>query len=247
MGEPEPHREPHEPNDPHGARPPQPPTPGARPPGGSPPPGPYPPPGGPPPWGAPPGGPYPYTGVDEDEKFYHTTVRQELLEGAVTALAVAVTGVLFGLLWLWLAPRVPLVATEDAVYLKNTEGEEAVGADGVFVLLGLGMGAVTGAVVYWLRRRGGVGLVLGLALGGLLGSLLAWRLGVWLGPTQDVAAHAREVGPGKVFDAPLKLRAVSAVLVWPMAAVLVHLLHTAVLGPRWRAVPPGKPPVGYAG
>lgn len=221
MGESTSHRQPPEPHDPRGPQPPHPPA--------------------PPGWG-------PHGASGWAEEFYCFVPSRELLEGAVTAVAVAVTGVVLGLLWLWLAPRVPLVATEDAVYLQNTEGEEAVGADGVFVLLGLGMGVVTGTAVYWARRRGGVGLVVGLAVGGVLGSVLAWRLGVWLGPTQDVAAHAREVGPGKVFDAPLKLRAVSAVLAWPMAAVLVHLLHTALFRPRQRAVPPsklpGQPPVG---
>lgn len=235
MGEPKPHRGPRRPEPPH-----QPPDtrpgddgprgtssqgtdghggqPAAPPPSGA----------GQRPWASPPSVPPSSIGLDPADEPYRTSAARELLEGAVTAVAVAVTGVVFGLLWLWLAPRVPLVATDEAVLLRNTEGEEAMGADGVFVLLGLGMGAVTGTLVYWLRRRGGVGLVVGLTLGGLLGSLLAWRLGVWLGPTQDVAAHAREVGPGKVFDAPLKLRATAALLAWPVAAVLVHLVHTAL-------------------
>ena len=46
-----------------------------------------------------------------------------------------------------------------------------------------------------------------LGLGGLLGSLLAWRLGIWLGPESDVIAHAKAVGKGVTFPAPLKLGA----------------------------------------
>ncbi|MFD3453670.1 ABC transporter permease [Streptomyces sp. NPDC058691] len=157
---------------------------------------------------------------------------QELKKGALTAVLVAVAGVLLGALWLWLAPRVPLISDGKAVYLKDTEGEQAVGGDGTFVLLGLGMGVLTGAVAFWRVRRGGVGVVLGLAVGAVLGSLLAWRMGVWLGPTSDLIAHAKAVGPKKVFDGPLQLQAKGALLAWPVGAVLTHLLLTVGLGPR---------------
>lgn len=143
-----------------------------------------------------------------------------------------VSGVALGLLWLWLAPRVPLISDSTAVFLSDSEGEEAIGADGTFVLLALAFGAVSAALVFWFQRRGGIALVVGLALGGLLGSLLAWRLGVWLGPTQDVVAHARAVGKGVVFDAPLQLRAKGALLAWPLGAMAVHLGLTAMFGPR---------------
>ncbi|WP_422070552.1 ABC transporter permease [Streptomyces orinoci] len=159
-------------------------------------------------------------------------LRAELVPAAVVAVAVTVAGVLLGLLWVWLSPRVPLISDGKAVYLKNTEGEQAIGADGVFALLGLGFGALSAAVVFWLRRTGGIALVAGLAVGSLLASLLAWRLGMWLGPTSDVAAHARAVGKGVVFDAPLRLGAKGMLLAWPVAAMAVHLLLTALWGPR---------------
>ena len=79
--------------------------------------------------------------------------------------------------------------------------------DGTFTLLALAFGAVSALVVFLVRRRGGVPLVVALALGGLLGSVLAWRVGVWLGPTQNVIAHAKAVGKGVTFSAPLKLGA----------------------------------------
>ncbi|MGW7054025.1 hypothetical protein [Streptomyces sp. NPDC054887] len=169
----------------------------------------------------------------------------DVLRAAVVVVALTVLGVGLGLLWLWLAPRVPLVSTDKAVFLKNTESEEAIGADGTFVLLALGFGALCAALVFWFNRRGGVPIVVALALGGLLGSLLAWGTGVWLGPTDDVVARAREVGQGVPFDAPLKLGAKGALLAWPMAALLVHLGLTALFGPRdpepeWGA-PYGEP------
>lgn len=167
-------------------------------------------------------------------------VRQEARDAVVVTLAVAVLGVALGLLWLWLAPRVPLISDGDAVFLKHPEGEEAMGADGTFVLLGLGLGALAGTAVFWLRRQGGVGLVVGLAAGGLVAALIGWKLGVWLGPTSDLAAHAKDVGEGKAFDAPLKLEAKGALLAFPFAALAVHLAFTAAFGKR-DPEPPAPP------
>ncbi|MEU6588825.1 AAA family ATPase [Streptomyces sp. NPDC046881] len=168
-------------------------------------------------------------------------MKTELREAAVTTVAVALSGVLLGLLWWWLAPHVPLVADRIdnnwVVYVKDTEGEQAVGVDGTFILLGLAFGLVSAVVVFLLRRRGGVPLVVALGLGGLLGSLLAWRLGVWLGPESDVLAHARAVGKGVTFSAPLRLSAKGALLAWPLAGLLAHLGLTALFGPRDPEVP----------
>ncbi|MFI6692417.1 ABC transporter permease [Streptomyces sp. NPDC050433] len=160
-----------------------------------------------------------------------TDTRTELKQAVGVTLAVALSGVLLGLLWLWLSPRVPLIAGDSAVFLKDTEGEEAIGADGTFVLLALGFGVVSAALVFFFRRRGGVPLVVGLALGGLLASGLAWLVGWVLGP-DDVVAQARAVGQGATFDAPLELNARGALLAWPVAAMLVHLALTALFGPR---------------
>lgn len=164
-------------------------------------------------------------------------MKTELLEGAVIMVAVALAGALLGVLWWWLAPHVPLVGDVDAqgnwaVYLKDTEGEQAVGADGTLTLLALAFGFVSALAVFLWRRRGGVPLVVGLAVGGVLGSLLAWRVGTWLGPSSDVLAHAKAVGKGVTFSAPLKLGAKGALLAWSFAGLVVHLGLTALFGPR---------------
>ncbi|MBT2386005.1 ABC transporter permease [Streptomyces sp. ISL-11] len=174
-------------------------------------------------------------------------LRAELRQAAVVAGAVAVSGVLLGLLWVWLAPRVPLISDGKAVYLRNTEGEQAIGADGTFALLALAFGVVSAAVVFWFRRRGGIPLVGALGAGSLLASVIGWRLGVWLGPDADVVETAKAVGKGVVFDAPLKVAAKGVLLAWPLAAMAVHLVLTAAFGPRdpepephWPG--PGVPP-----
>ncbi|MEV0181293.1 AAA family ATPase [Streptomyces sp. NPDC050625] len=163
-------------------------------------------------------------------------MKTEVRDAVVITLAVALGGVALGLLWLWLAPHVPLVGDQVGrgwvVYIKDTEGEQAIGVDGTFTLLALAFGAVSAIVVFLLRRRGGVPLVVALTVGSLLGALLAWRLGVWLGPAQNVLAHAKEVGKGVTFSAPLKLGAKGALLAWPVAALVVHLGLTALFGPR---------------
>ncbi|WP_030086721.1 hypothetical protein [Streptomyces baarnensis] len=181
------------------------------------------------PWQAPPSGSHlaPFQGSPDDPD-----TATELRQAAVVVVLVALAGLALGLLWLWLAPRVPLVSDDTAVFLKNSEGEEAIGADGTFVLLAIGFGVLS-AAVFWRLRRGGVLVVVGLALGAVLGSLLAWRVGIWLGPSSDVVGRAREAGQGVTFDAPLELHAVwVAMMAWPFAAMGIHLLLTAAFGPR---------------
>ncbi|MFJ8665856.1 DUF2567 domain-containing protein [Streptomyces sp. NPDC093600] len=175
--------------------------------------------------------PSPYPPLSENDGVPSTAT--ELRQAAVVAAVSTVAGTALGLLWLWLAPRVPLISDGKAVFLRHSEGEAAIGADGTFVLLALGFGAVAALVVFLFHRHGGVGLVLGLAAGGVLGSLLAWGVGTYLGPTHDVVGHAKAVGPNVVFDAPLKLEMwQGAILAWPLAAMIVHLGVTAVFGPR---------------
>ncbi|MFI1966627.1 hypothetical protein ACH429_21370 [Streptomyces pathocidini] len=158
--------------------------------------------------------------------------RADFRRGALIALGLTAAGVLLGLLWLWLAPRVPLISDGKAVYFKDSEGEEAIAADGTFVLIAAGFGLLTALAVFLLFRRGGIAVVVGTVVGALLGSIVAWRLGVWLGPTSDVPAHARAVGAGKVFEAPLQLRAKGALMIWPLMAAAAHLALTAFFGPR---------------
>ncbi|WP_338898799.1 DUF2567 domain-containing protein [Streptomyces sp. TG1A-60] len=186
------------------------------------------------PWAPPPtsGGNVGHLGYEPDQPS-GPGLRTELTEAAVVTVVMALLGgAVLGVLWWWLAPHVPLVSDGSAVYFRDTEGEQAVGVDGTFTLLALGAGALSALVVFPLRRRGGVPLVVALTLGGLLGALLAWRLGVWLGPETDVAARAKELGEGVTFTAPLKLGAKGALLAWPLAGLLVHLGLTALFGPR---------------
>ncbi|MFJ3100798.1 ABC transporter permease [Streptomyces sp. NPDC086835] len=199
---------------------------------------------------APPAGPGPSSmyayDTAKDEAESAAELRKDLRDSALILVAVTLLGIALGFLWLWLAPRVPLVSNDEAVFLKDTEGEEAIGADGTFLLLGVALGVLTAVAVFLFRRRGGIALVLALAVGAVLGSLLGWGIGVWFGPSRDVVEQARQVGEGVTFDAYLDLRAKGALLAWPVAAMLVHLGLTALFGPRdpepeWPTGPTGAP------
>ncbi|UQA96020.1 DUF2567 domain-containing protein [Streptomyces halobius] len=157
---------------------------------------------------------------------------RELRESVVIALLVTVSGALLGVLWAWLAPHVPLISDSKSVYLQNTEGEEAIGADAVFLLLAIGFGLLSTGVVFLFRRRGGIPLVVALTIGGVLGAVLAWQLGMTLGPTQDVVARAKEVGPGVPFDSPLRLQAMGVLLAWPITSMATQLLLTLLFAPH---------------
>lgn len=180
------------------------------------------------PWAIPPGREEP-----ADSAARAARLGREALEGLAVALGVAlVTGAAVGLLWWWLAPRVPVVRYGEAVYPENAEGQQAIAADGTFLLAGLAVGAVAGAVVFLLRRRGGIGVVLGVAAGAALGAWLAWRLGVWLEPGQaEWEATARATAEGEPFDARLEL-STAVLLAVPFGALAGHALCVALWGPR---------------
>lgn len=168
----------------------------------------------------------------------------DIRDGAVVALAVGVAGLLLGLLWVWLAPRVQYVSNGEAVFLRNSESEARIAADGTFFLLSVGLGVLSAVGTFLWRRAGGVPLVIGLAVGSGFAALAGWRFGLWLGSSSDVAAAAAAAGKGMPFDAPLELLAHGALLAWPMTAVLLHLGFTALWTPR---DPEPDPLAGWSG
>ncbi|MFE4637561.1 hypothetical protein ACFRJ1_29870 [Streptomyces sp. NPDC056773] len=156
----------------------------------------------------------------------------DVRDGAAIALVTGIAGVLLGLLWVWLAPRVQYVSNGEAVFLRDTESEARIGADGTFLLLSVGFGVLSAVAVFLWRRGGGAAQVVGLTVGSVFAALVGWRVGLWLGPSSDLVAAARKAGKGVPFEAPLQLLAHGALLGWPMAAVLVHLALTALWGRR---------------
>ncbi|GAA2148288.1 hypothetical protein GCM10009760_40120 [Kitasatospora kazusensis] len=181
------------------------------------------------------GGPY----LPEPPRVRRPLLPELLIGGLITA-AGALLGLLVGVLWLHLAPRVMLVAGTDAIRYVDPEGEQRAGADTVFALLGLGAGLLTALVAFLLTRRrgGGISVAVGLAAGGLAGSAIAWKLGMRLGPSTNVLADAKRAGQGVDFSAAIELGARGALLVWPITAMVVLLALSAAFGKREDDPPP---------
>jgi hypothetical protein len=178
---------------------------------------------------------------------------RDLVLGAAVLLASALLGVLMGLLWHAVAPRVPLYADTTAVYPKDPEGEQAIGADMTFALLGAGCGVLLAVAAYLASRarEGGVAVAVALALGGGVGGWLAMRVGVDSDSTAALLALAKSVPTGQTFDAPLVLTAKLVLLVWPMAALLTLVALTGLFTPRptpapviWQTPPEDRPEPG---
>ncbi|MEZ0067588.1 MFS family permease [Streptacidiphilus sp. MAP12-20] len=183
--------------------------------------------------------PFPADAVPEwappaDRRDRAREIRRELVIGAALVLGSALAGLLFGLLWHALAPRVPLYSDGSAVYLRDPEGEQQIAADGVFALIGACFGVAAAILTYLLcRKRGGTGLgvPIGLTLGGLAAGWVALQLGIHLGQ-QDIIKLAQSVPKGTTFSRPLQLDAKTAMVGWPMAALLALLAATALFTPK---------------
>ena len=151
--------------------------------------------------------------------------RREVVTAASFVVALAGVGALLALLWVQLAPRLAFRVVQPGRALPVVpEGEEYVAADGRFVLLTLGVGALAGLVGWLLRSSRGPLVLAALAAGGLLGAVVTWRLGLWLEPgysSQDLQEA------GRIVYLPLELGALAALVVEPIAAVLVYLLCAA--------------------
>jgi hypothetical protein len=101
---------------------------------------------------------------------------REWVSALAVGLAMASLGLLLGLVWLLVAPTLPLRKVEKGMAYIAPDPEQPVAADGWFVLLGLGLGVVA-AILVWIvaaRTRGPIQLV-ALTLGALAAGYVAWQ------------------------------------------------------------------------
>jgi hypothetical protein len=149
----------------------------------------------------------------------------------LTVLALAVSGLAAGGLWIWLAPRADyrVVATAGATDVdpigKAPSPELFMADDGVFVLILAGLGLLAGIAVWWNRRRRGPLTLVALATGVLAAGTVAWQLGEWAGPAPTKAQLA---DVGATVTTALSLGATAALAVGPFVAVLTYLLAAAL-------------------
>lgn len=131
--------------------------------------------------------------------------RPELASAFVVAAAVAVSGLLLGLVWYLFAPSLPLRKVEKGMAYISPSPEQPVAADGWFVLLGLVLG-IAAAVLVWIllaRTRGPIQLI-GLVLGCLAAGYLAWLLAIHL--PNDYAQRANQAALNDIVDRPAQLQ-----------------------------------------
>jgi hypothetical protein len=153
--------------------------------------------------------------------------RDDRRTGLLTVLALAVTGIPAGLVWLWFAPRASFRVTgTDVVPIGGTPSSELFMADdGVYVLVLAAVGLLAGTAVWSLRRHRGVVALLSLSAGMIAASLVAWQLGERLGPGPT---HAQLADVGGTVTTGLHLGAVAAVAVGPFVAVLVYVVASTL-------------------
>jgi hypothetical protein len=150
--------------------------------------------------------------------------RTALITVLSAVVAFALGGPL-GLLWAWIAPSVPVIATGQNIVVNDPSPEEYIAADGWYTLLGLGFGMLV-AVVAWLvlRRDRGPFLMLGVVAGTLgAGYLVAPWVGEMIGRSaydrwQETAAR------GATYLAPPEVHSTGPMLVPAFAAAIILTL-----------------------
>jgi hypothetical protein len=154
----------------------------------------------------------------------------EARAGLLVTAGCLLVGAPLGLLWALLAPEL-VVRTSGELPGSAETGRVLVQADGTFVLLAAAAGLLCAAVASALGRRHVLGTALGLVVGGALAAEVARRTGTLVGREEARAllAAATDGAASAAVELPVRLRATSALAVWPLAALV---LHTVVLGTR---------------
>ena len=176
------------------------------------------------------------------------------LFGAVTVLAaMALVGLLLGVVWYLVAPRLEFRVgpSDNLLPVGAVESEALVAADGLFVALTALVGLAAGVAGWLWRSVRGPAVVVGLAAGGVVGALVASWIGHLLGHGPSAAALHQV---GAVVQVPLSLRSKAALAIEPFLAVVVYVVAAAFDGedelgrsPRRPTVPttPGFLPPGF--
>ncbi len=166
----------------------------------------------------PPRGPAPHLAEAEPPRGH------ALLAVALVVVGSAVLGVLAGLIWAAVAPRVVYqvyTLKPPTAYAINPETSAFIAADGTYCLIAVAGGIIIGLLGYVFILRYGPVLMAGVAVGATAAAFVADWIGHWAtgGPTFDnVLASSK---PGELLRAPITLGAHGAIAFWPLAAAVV--------------------------
>ncbi|MGH3097018.1 MAG: hypothetical protein ACRDMV_13600 [Streptosporangiales bacterium] len=150
-------------------------------------------------------------------------VRDRVVVALVLIAALAVLGVLAGLLWHAIAPRTPYVFTDHAGSYVRPVPSRPIAADGWFAVIALVAGIGCGSVAQGLFHDRLTAAAVGLAIGGVAASLIAWQVGHWFG-AEAYEQAVRTVHDGERLYAPLDVKALGVLTLWPLAATLTVFL-----------------------
>jgi len=155
----------------------------------------------------------------------HRPWRRTAAVAVLSAVVILALGAPLGLLWAWLAPSVPVVATGESIVVNDPSPEQYIAADGWYTLLGLGFGLVVAAVAWLLLRRDrGPFLLLGVVAGTLgAGYYVAPWIGQMIG--RSGYEHWRDMATrGATYLAPPEVHSTGPKLVSAFAAAIVLTL-----------------------
>jgi hypothetical protein len=151
--------------------------------------------------------------------------RRALLAAVLLIVAGALLGLVGGLIWGAIAPRVVYqvyTLKPPTAYAVNPETNAFIAADGIYTFIAAGGGAVLGLAGYLfgVRRYGPLPMI-----GTLAGAVAAAFLAAWIGNVQTGAKSFDNTlstsKPGTFLRAPIQLGSHGALAFWPVAAALV--------------------------
>lgn len=156
--------------------------------------------------------------------------RRVTVELVVTSLLL---GLVVGVVWRLMAPEVMVEVSDGNTALFPLQARRLFDVDAWFAILGACAGAVLTLVMFTRHRHLPVTALTGLVAGGVFGSLVAWRLGALLGPGA-LAPRVEDAADEAQLALPLDLEATGVLLVWPVVAVGIVLVLTALTDDRTR-------------
>ncbi|WP_019877636.1 hypothetical protein [Sporichthya polymorpha] len=145
----------------------------------------------------------------------------QLRPAALAFLVPLLAAPYIGIVWEWIAPKPTYINLSGEVYLNNQDTSEFIAADGWFLILGLLLGIVTGALGYW-RRRGDLTLIVALTGSSILASLIAREVGEAFGPA-PIQQTALTLTDGQTISGSLELASDGILFAWGVGILLTYL------------------------
>lgn len=163
--------------------------------------------------------PYVYVYVRPRPK---VVVKRDLLPGLAVLLTTFMGGIPAAFVWSKLAPaQLKIVSAQDnKFYPIGVESYHRLDALMMFVLIGLGAGAITGIAVWLLRQRRGPVVMLAMTAGSFAAAALGQYLGQqWAGNAYPMPATIK---PNDTLLVAPALETWWGILAWPLAAALAY-------------------------